>query len=74
MTNIQVGDTVELLRGDVAFHPVEKRYLRAGECVVVSSVNKIGISYRIEQLKIDYIVQFDYVKPVTPNQVEVKFR
>jgi hypothetical protein len=70
--DIQVGDTVEILKDDVGFHPTENRRLKKGDRVVVHLVSNSSIWYKCALN--DFYIYLDDVKKVIPNQVEVKFR
>jgi hypothetical protein len=78
MNDIQIGDTVEVLKDDVGFHPTENDFIKQGDRVVVSDVTDSGIWYECTPYNFnsnnkDYI-SFANVKKVVANQVEVKFR
>jgi hypothetical protein len=72
MNDIQIGDTVELLEDSVCFHhQIGNRLFKKGDRVVVVNVGHTGIFYQDDSM---CWISKQYIKKVTPNQVEVKFR
>jgi hypothetical protein len=76
MTNIQVGDTVELIDYPLYehyLHPTENRPLRVGDRVVVSYMSRNYYYYRAVNNTEFGILHWRF-KKVINNQVEIKFR
>jgi hypothetical protein len=76
MTNIQIGDTVEVVEPPTHghyTHPDENRLIRAGDQFVVVKVTLDLVSYWDFNKKFRGMYRWR-VKKVVPNQVEIKFR
>jgi hypothetical protein len=78
MNDIQIGDTVEVLKDDGGPHPGEHRWLKAGDRVVVKKINtefgRIYYNCMYRERQMLCWIYIKNVKKVIPNQVEVKFR
>jgi hypothetical protein len=79
--DIQVGDTVEVLKDGVGLHPTENRWLKAGDRVVLCGCHTFYVEYCVLSSSPSvlrstplYLIDKRHVKKVNPNHVEVKFR
>jgi hypothetical protein len=74
MKILQPGDTVEILEDDLGPHPTEDRMLKTGDRIVLVGCLKFYVEYHHVPSGYVHLVNKRYVKKVTLNQVEVKFR